>query len=127
MISGLRERMLSALSSVGIDEAEVFTTDTHAVSALILRGHGYHPVGEAMDNEKLINYVKETALNALGKVEKVSVSCRSITVPNVKVIGAKQLEALCLLVDKAIQRAKKAALLVFGASGLLLMLLLMLV
>jgi putative membrane protein len=127
MISGLRERILSALSSIGIDEAEVFTTDTHAVNALILSGHGYHPVGEAIDNEKLISYVKETALNALGKLEKVSVSCRSIIVPDVKVIGAKQLEALCLLIDKATQRAKKVVIPVFGASGLFLMLLLLFV
>lgn len=127
MISGLRERILSALFSVGVDEGEVFTTDTHAVSALILTGHGYHPIGEAIDNEKLISCVKEAALNALGKLEKVGVSCRSITVPDVKVIGAKQLEALCLLIDKAIQRAKRAVLPIFGVSGLLLMLLLLFV
>ena len=36
MISGLREKILAALTSVGFDESEVFTTDTHAVSALSL-------------------------------------------------------------------------------------------
>ncbi len=108
MVSGLRERILSSLLSIGIDEGEVFTTDTHAVSALVLTEHGYHPIGEAIENEKLISYIKEATLNALARLERVGVSCRSITVPNVKVIGAKQLEALCLLIDKAIQRAKRA-------------------
>jgi putative membrane protein len=127
MVSGLRERILSSLLSIGIDGGEVFTTDTHAVSALILSEHGYHPVGEAIENAELIRYVKEVTLDALTTSERVGVSCRSITVPNVKVIGAKQLEALCLLIDKAIQRAKRAVLPVFGASGLLLMLLLLFV
>ena len=35
MISGLREKILAALTSVGFDESEVFTTDTHAVSAIV--------------------------------------------------------------------------------------------
>jgi putative membrane protein len=127
MVSGLRERILSSLLSIGIDEGEVFTTDTHAVSALVLTEHGYHPIGEAIENEKLISYVKEATINALTRLERVGVSCRSITVPNIKVIGAKQLEALCLLIDKVIQRAKRAVLPVFGTSGLLLMLLLLFV
>jgi len=127
MVSGLRERILSSLLSIGIDEGEVFTTDTHAVSALTLSKHGYYPVGEAIENAELIRYVKEATLDALNKSERVGVSCRSITVPNVKVIGAKQLEALCLLIDKVIQRAKRTVLPVFGASGLLLMLLLLFV
>jgi putative membrane protein len=127
MVSGLRERILSSLFSIGIDAGEVFTTDTHAVSALILSQHGYHPVGEAIENEKLISYIQEATRSALAKLESVGVSCRSITVRNVKVIGAKQLEALCQLIDKAIQRAKRAGIPIFGVSGLLLMLLLLFV
>jgi putative membrane protein len=127
MVSGLRERILSSLFSIGIETGEIFTTDTHAVNALILTGHGYHTVGEAIENEKLISHIKDTAHSALVNLENVRVSCRSITIPGVKVIGAKQLETLCLLIDRAIQRAKRAAILVFGVSGLLLMLLLLLV
>jgi putative membrane protein len=127
MVSELRERILSSLRSMGIDAGEIFTTDTHAVSALILIEHGYHPVGEAIENEKLIGYIKDATRSALVNLENVGVSCRSITVPRVKVIGAKQLEALCLLIDKVIQRAKRVVVPVFGVSGLLLMLLLLLV
>lgn len=127
MVSGLRERILSSLLSLGVDEGEVFTTDTHAVNALVLTEHGYHPVGEAIDNEKLISYIKDTTRSALAKLESVGVSCGRVTVPNVKVIGAKQLEALCLLIDRAVRRAKRAFVPVFGVSGLLLMLLLLFV
>lgn len=127
MISGLREKVLSSLLEVDIDVGEVLTTDTHAVSALILGQHGYHPIGEAMENERLIAYIKEATHAALTRMERVGVSCLSIAVPNVKVIGAKQLDALCLLIDKAVRSAKRAAISVFGVSGLLLMLLLLLV
>ncbi len=123
MASGLRERILEALRSADFDEAEVFTTDTHAVNAVTLSDRGYHPVGEAMDNEKLIGYIKEATLAALAKLERVeNVCCCKVTVPNVKVIGAKQLEALCLLTDRAIQKAKRIAGPIFAFGGLALML-----
>jgi putative membrane protein len=125
MVAGLRERILSELRLIGVDEGEVLTTDTHAVSALILSGHGYHPIGEAMDNEKLVGYIKETTLSAMARLEKAAVSCQNITVSDVKVIGAKQLEGLCSLVDMGLRRAKRVVVPIFGASGLLLILLLM--
>jgi putative membrane protein len=127
MVSGLREKILSSLNSIGIDDGEILTTDTHSVSALVLNGLGYHPVGEVMDNEKLLNCVKELTVAALANSEDVKVSCRKIVVPNVKVIGAKQLETLCLLVEKGIQLAKRAMGPIFVGSGLLLMLFLLLV
>jgi putative membrane protein len=127
MVSGLRERILSLLKSIGIDDGEILTTDTHSVSALVLNGLGYHPVGEVMDNEKLLSCVKELTVAALANSEDVKVSCRNIVVPNVKVIGAKQLETLCILVEKGIQLAKRAMGPIFVCSGLLLMLFLLLV
>lgn len=127
MVSGLRERILSMLLSIGIDEGEVYTTDTHSVSALVLTRYGYHPLGEATGNEKLVRYVKEAAHSALSNLEPVKVACRSITVPSVKVLGAKQLEALCLLIDRTLQKAKRVVVPICATSGLLLMLFLLLV
>ena len=127
MVSGLRERILSTLHSIGIDEGEVFTTDTHAVNAVILGERGYHPVGEVIDNDKLIEYVKIATNDAIADLEHVKNSyCCNLTVHQVKVIGAKQLEALCLLIDRSVKRAKKL-LPIFVASGLLLMLFLLFV
>jgi putative membrane protein len=124
MVSGLREKILSALRSVGINEGEVFTTDTHSVSAVILNKRGYHPVGEAMEHEMLLKHVKDTTLVALSGLKSVKVACNKITVPNVKVIGGKQLEALCLLIDKALQRTKRIIVPLCASVGLLLMLVL---
>jgi putative membrane protein len=122
MVSGLREEILSALKSMGVEEGEVFTTDTHSVSALVLGGHGYHPVGETMDRGKLVDYVKEAVCTATSELEPARASCSGIRVVDVTVLGAKQLETLCLLIDKTVQTAKKVIAPIFVTAGLLLML-----
>jgi putative membrane protein len=127
MVSGLRERILSTLKSMGMSEGEVFTTDTHAVNALILSKRGYHPIGEAIDHEKLIGYIKRVTLAAVSDLERAKAGARGMTVRNVKVIGEKKLETLCLLTDSVVQKAKKTVIPIFATAGLLLMLFLMFV
>jgi putative membrane protein len=126
MISGLRERILETLRKVGIEDGEILTTDTHAVSAIVLNRRGYHPVGEVMNQEKLINDIKDAVSEATKNLESAKVAWRTITVPNVKVIGAKQIEGLCMLTDKAMKRAKKSALVLFPIASALLIALLLL-
>jgi len=125
MVSELREKILLALHSIGIDEGEVFTTDTHSVNAIILSERGYHPIGEVIDHQKLIAYIKEATLAAMSDLERAKAACCNITVPNVKVIGEKRLETLCLLTDRTLQKAKKIVVPIFAITGLLLMLFLM--
>jgi putative membrane protein len=127
MVSGLREKILSTLKSMGISEGEVFTTDTHSVNAVILSERGYHPIGEAIDHEKLIGHIEEAMLAAVSDLERATAAARSITVRNVKVIGAKKLETLCLLTDRVLRKAKKTVIPIFAAAGVLLMLFLMFV
>jgi putative membrane protein len=121
MVSGLREKVLSALQSMGFDKGEVFTTDTHAVSALILGGRGYHPVGEAIDHEKLIGYIKEAVRAADANLERCRCGCRRVTVSDVKAIGETLLGSLSLLIDKAAKKAKRVTVPLFGVSGFLLL------
>lgn len=120
MISGLRERILSALSKIGVDEGEICTTDTHAVNAVVLNSRGYHPVGEAMDQEILIDYVKQATMHALANLEQAEVGWSTETIPSVKVVGGKQIESMCMLLDKAFRRAKKLALSIFPIVGVIL-------
>jgi len=122
MVTGLREKILSTLSSIGINEGEIFTTDTHLVNAIVLVERGYHPVGEVIDHEKLIEYIREATVGATFNLERVKVGCRKVEIHNVKVIGEKALETLCLLIDRAKRRAKKIVAPIFVSSGLILML-----
>lgn len=127
MVSGLREEILSCLSSLGISESEVFTTDTHAVSALILGGHGYHPVGEVMDKTRLLGYIKDVTLAAIGALDRAKAVFGGVVVKDVTVLGAQQLETLCLLIDRSLQTAKRSVIPVFVAAGVLLMIFLLFV
>ncbi len=121
MISGLREKILSALKSIGIEEGEVFTTDTHSVNALTLNKRGYHPIGEVVDHGKIIGYVNEATKSALANLKRAKVGYRMGTVQNVKVIGRASLEKLCLLPSKAVEKAKRIAVPIFAVAYTLLM------
>jgi putative membrane protein len=125
MVAGLREKILSALHPLEIKEGEVFTTDTHSVNAIVLNKRGYHPVGEVINHENLIGYIKKAAITALSDLEQVKVACQRIRVSDVTVIGEKLLEKLCVLIGRTIQRAKKIVVPIFAASGLFLMLFLL--
>ena len=124
MITGLREKILDALASAGFDEGEVFTTDTHAVSAVVLGSRGYHPVGEVMNHTTLIDHINAAAAEAVRNLENCTAGGLRITVPKVRVIGEARLESLSLLVDKALKRARQLLIPIFGIEGLLLVLLL---
>ena len=126
MVSGLREKILSTLGEMGIVEGEVLTTDTHVVNGVVMTERGYHPVGEAMDQAKLIDYIRQAVSKALDSLEPVEVAWRTETIPNVKVIGEKAIGAMCLLTEKMVSQAKKLAVSIFSAVGAILIALLVL-
>jgi len=125
MVSGLREKILSSLRSVGVAEGEVFTTDTHSVSGIVLGQRGYHPVGEVVDHDAIVDYVRQGVESAVSSMEEAAAGCRNITISNVKVIGEEKLATLCLLIDKGAQRAKRVIVPLLGVSGFILMFFLM--
>lgn len=127
MVSGLREKILLALRERGIVDGEVLTTDTHMVNGVVLAKRGYHPIGEAIDQAKLIDYVREAASAASKDVEPAEVSWRVVTIPKVKVIGERQIGALCLTVEEAARLSKKLAIFLFSMAGVLLTALLILI
>jgi len=124
MVSGLREKILLALREIGIADGEVLTTDTHAVNGIILTERGYHPLGEAIDQTKLIDYIKQAAKTALNNLEPAEASWRTITIPKVRIIGEEQVEALCVIAEETAQLSKKLAFSIFSMAGVLLIALL---
>ncbi|MCL5878001.1 MAG: DUF2070 family protein [Candidatus Bathyarchaeota archaeon] len=126
MVPHLREKVLSSLTAQGFLEAEVFTTDTHAVSALVTGRRGYHPVGEAINHDALINYINEVAKKADANLEDAKAGSKQFIAPKVRVIGEERLNSISILVDKAFLKAKKTVPPIFGAEGLLFILLLLL-
>ncbi|MCL1965574.1 MAG: DUF2070 family protein [Candidatus Bathyarchaeota archaeon] len=126
VISGLREKILSAVNATGFDASEIFTTDTHAVSALVTGHRGYHSVGEVMNQDVLIKYITDVAKTAIANSEPAKAGYKHLIVPQVRVIGGSRISSLSLLVDKGIEKAKRLLVPVFFTEGLLLILLLIL-
>jgi len=124
MVSGLREKILSMFNDVGVDLGEVFTTDTHAVTAIVITRRGYHALGEVISQEKLIEYVRKAVEMALANMEPAKVGHKVETVSNVNVIGEKQITALCSLIEPSLKKAKRISLPLFSITGFLLALLL---
>ncbi len=120
MISGLREKILSEIKELGVNNGEVMTTDTHAVNAVAMNDLGYHPIGEAISHEKLLSYIRDGVKEALDNLEPAEVSWLEEVIPRVKVIGERQIDDLCLIVDEASRGAKKNSIILFSSFTLLL-------
>lgn len=120
MVSGLREKILSSIKELGIDNGEVLTTDTHSVCGLIRGSRGYNLLGEVIDHSKLIDYIKKGIINALNNLEPVTVSFNTKSISEVKVIGEEQINELTTLADKTTETVKRVALILFPVASILL-------
>ncbi len=125
MVSGLREKILSELKTLGITDGEVLTTDTHSVCGMVRSRRGYNLVGEAVDHSKLISYIREAAKSALESLEPAEVSWRTEIIPAVRVIGEQQISEIMIVADKTTQRARRLAVSLFPTAALFLALLLL--
>lgn len=119
MRSGLRERILAALKAHGFDEGEVLTSDTHLVNAIGATSRGYYPLGERIDEEKLIEYVVETAQDAFLKLKKGFCSHNRMVVRELTILGEAGLDLLSSVLTSAFNLFKRTALLVVSASTIL--------
>ena len=119
MRSGLRERIVDALRSHGIDEVEVLTTDTHVVNAIGATSRGYYPIGERMDEGKFMEYVVYAAESALLRLGECSASHARVMVHGLTVLGAVGLELLNNVLESAFDLFKRTALAVTPPSLLL--------
>ncbi len=87
---------------------------------------GYHPVGERIDQERLVEYIETAAAEALRNLEPAEASWRHEAIKRVKTIGERRIDDLSTLVDEAADKAKKTSQLIFPAIGILLTVLLIL-
>ncbi|PVX27183.1 MAG: hypothetical protein CW716_03645 [Candidatus Bathyarchaeum sp.] len=119
MVTGLREKILLALTELGVEDAEILTTDTHSVCGMIRSARGYNLVGEAIDQQKLISYIKEATVLALEDLEPATASWCTEVIPSVKVIGEKQITELTVLADKTTETVKRVAVILFPAAAVI--------
>ena len=93
MTRGLREEILQYVRDVGFDDAEVMTTDTHMVNGVVHARLGYHPIGEVVSWEPLLNEVVRVCKEALADLEECEVGVVSGQIP-VMTLGQKSLRGV---------------------------------
>jgi putative membrane protein len=120
MVSGLRERILERIRTLGISDGEIVTTDTHMVNALSLSDRGYHPIGEAIDQDLLLNQICEAVNLALEDLEPAEVAWNSGMAKRMKVFGLESLRRQLDFVHDATNYAKMAAAVSYGSCLLIL-------
>lgn len=108
MIRGFREEILKSLEDV-IDDGEILTTDTHIVNAVLSIDRGYYSVGEAVDRERLISYIKEGVGRALANTSDAEVAHKNVEIQGVKILGEERLLSLSVLVNSTYEFVKKLA------------------
>jgi putative membrane protein len=115
MEMGLREKIKKAVAGM-VDEAEVLTTDNHAVNATI---GGFNPVGLRMDSEGLVSDVKNLVISAIADLEEVQVGMSSGLVKKVRVFGHENVARLSSVVNSTMAIMKIATLisLLFAVSA----------
>jgi putative membrane protein len=93
MKSGLREKLLSKIKELGINDGEVMTTDTHVVNGLVSAKLGYYPIGEGFNEDEFIEKILKGVNEALKDLEECEVAFNSEFI-KVKVFGRKSMENL---------------------------------
>ena len=119
MVSGLRERIVGAVMGLGVDEAEVMTSDTHLVNAMGATEKGYYPIGERTDPEEVLGRV-------VGAVERAGASggrCRvlrcRVVVEGLTVLGSGGLNALKHVLESGFDLFRRAGIAATAVSVLL--------
>jgi len=106
MVAGLREEILSGVKDL-VDEAEVLTTDNHAVNATI---GGFNPVGLRMDNSKIAADVKMLVAKAVEDLEDVTVGFGTGLVKDIRVFGHENVARLSSILNSTMAVLKIAVL-----------------
>ncbi|MDI9623950.1 MAG: DUF2070 family protein [Methanothermobacter sp.] len=83
MVQGFREEILESVKSLGIQDGEVMTTDTHYVNTL---SGGHNPVGKRK-RDKIIKAILECVESAVDDLEPVEVACATARVKGLNTLG----------------------------------------
>jgi putative membrane protein len=119
MRSGLREKIINELKSLGFDETMVLTSDTHLVNAIGATTRGYYPIGEKMDENMIIEYVVEAVEAASTNLECCYATHVHTLVKGITVLGVAGLNLLSDLLETAFHIFKNSVLAVSITSLML--------
>ncbi len=97
------------MEELGLDHAEVMTTDTHFVNTL---SGGHNPLG-TKDRDILIEKVVECTKKALEDVETVEVGAKTMKLSNINTLGPTHATELVTTISSIVAVSRVVAPLVF--------------
>jgi putative membrane protein len=97
MTGGLRERIIDRVRALGLNDAEVMTSDTHMVNGIVSAPLGYYPVGEAAPHAEVLDTVTRVCSEALKDLEPCEVGVVSGQIA-VTTLGSKSLRRVMSVV-----------------------------
>ena len=109
MIIGFRSVILEKVKALGLDHAEVMTTDTHFVNTM---SGGHNPVGTKMQDE-IISAILKCTREALDDMEDVSVGCKVANIKDIKTFGPLNATELVTTISSIVAVSRIFAPLVF--------------
>ncbi len=109
MVIGFRERIIDLVKELGLDEAEIMTSDTHFVNAL---SGGHNPVGNKSQDLILEKILKCTE-NAIKDIENVTVACEVSKIEDLKTLGPTHATELVTTISSIVAVSKIFAPLIF--------------
>ncbi|MGC9517352.1 MAG: DUF2070 family protein [Methanomicrobiales archaeon] len=83
MVEGFRERIIDHAQKLGLDFAEVMTTDTHSINTL---AGGHNPVG-MKNQDEILDFITKCTIDALADLEKVEVAVKVEKIKDIKTLG----------------------------------------
>ena len=121
MVPGLREKLLAA-SREFVDDAEILTSDNHAVNATM---GGYNPVGWKTDHDLIVGKTKDALRAALRNLEDVEVGVKMGTIHGFRVFGHQSATRLATVVSSTLSTLRLntfySLLVAFSLAGIVLL------
>jgi len=109
MVIGFRDKIIEKIKTLGLDQAEVMTTDTHFVNTM---SGGHNPVGHRKQDE-IIDSILKCTRDALDDLEDVSVGCKIANIENIKTFGPLNATELVTTISSIVAVSRVFAPLVF--------------
>jgi putative membrane protein len=109
MVIGFRDEILGEVEKMGLDHAEVMTTDTHFVNGL---SGGHNPLG-TRDRDIIIEKIVECTKNALDDLEPVQVGTKTVKLSSINTLGPTHATELVTTISSIVAVSRIVAPLVF--------------
>ena len=99
MIKDLREKILAEVRTLGFDDGEVLTSDTHIVNGIVPARLGYYPIGAAVQIPMLLSEIKQACQSAMADLEPCEAGAVTQQI-DVITLGSKSLKRVMNVIYK---------------------------